>query len=81
MNPSTRPGSDHRIELTAEDLRQIQIAWLAQGRAPLSAEQMQSLVDDRVREEILYREALALGLDQDDTIIRRRLAQKMEFLF
>jgi peptidyl-prolyl cis-trans isomerase C len=82
MHPSgSRPESDHRIELTADDLRQIQIAWLAQGREALSAEQMQSLVDDRVREEILYREALSLGLDQDDTIIRRRLAQKMEFLF
>jgi parvulin-like peptidyl-prolyl isomerase len=42
---------------------------------------MQRLVDARVREEILYREALALGLDKDDTIVRRRMAQKMEFLF
>jgi peptidyl-prolyl cis-trans isomerase C len=82
MNPSSGerdPG--HRIELTADDLRQIQIAWLAQGREALSAEQLRSLVEDRVREEILYREALALGLDQDDTIVKRRLAQKMEFLF
>ena len=42
---------------------------------------MQQLVDARVREEILYREALALGLDKGDTIVKRRLAQKMEFLF
>jgi parvulin-like peptidyl-prolyl isomerase len=33
-----------------------------------------------VREEVYYREALALGLDRDDTVIRRRLRQKMEFL-
>ena len=78
---SGQPDPVGRIELTADDLRQIRIAWLAQGRPALSREQMQSLVDDRVREEILYREALALGLDQDDTIVRRRLAQKMEFLF
>src|SRR4030095_7019422 len=38
------------------------------------------LVDDRVREEVLYREALALGLDKDDTIVKRQLARKMEFL-
>jgi peptidyl-prolyl cis-trans isomerase C len=70
-----------RIELTADDLQQIRIAWLAQGRpAPNSAE-MQNLVDARVREEILYREALALGLDKADTIVKRRMAQKMEFLF
>jgi len=42
---------------------------------------MRSLIDARVREEILYREALAFGLDKDDTIVRRRMAQKMEFLF
>ena len=38
------------------------------------------LVRDRVREEVYCREAKALGLDQDDTIIRRRLRQKMEFI-
>jgi len=76
--PHEQPG---RIELTADDLRQIRIAWLAQGRPALTPEQMQSLVEARVREEILYREALALGLDEDDTIVKRRMAQKMEFLF
>jgi hypothetical protein len=79
--PVEGPASGGRIELTADDLRQIHVAWLAQGREPLSPEQLQELVDARVREEILYREALALGLDRDDTIVRRRLAQKMEFLF
>jgi len=73
-----RPG---RIDLTADDLRQIGLAWVAQGRPAPTPEQMQALVDGRVREEILYREALALGLDKDDAILRRRMAQKMEFLF
>ena len=41
---------------------------------------MRGLVDQRIREEILCREALQLGLDKDDVIIRRRLAQKMQFL-
>ena len=41
---------------------------------------MRSLLEARVREEVLYREALALGLDRNDTIVRRRMAQKMEFL-
>jgi len=74
-------GPTGRIELTPDDLRQIGLAWVAQGRPAPSPEEMQSLVDGRVREEILYREALALGLDKDDAIVRRRLAQKMEFLF
>ncbi len=41
---------------------------------------MHSLIDDYVREEVFYRQALASGLDKDDTIIRRRLVEKMEFL-
>jgi peptidyl-prolyl cis-trans isomerase C len=74
-------GQPGHIELTVDDLRQMSIAWLAQGRPPLTEEEMQALVDARVREEILYREALALGLDKNDAIVRRRMAQKMEFLF
>src|SRR5262249_5196197 len=73
-----QPG---RIELTADDLRQIGLAWGAQGRPAPAPCEMQALVDGRVREEILYREALALGLDKGDTIVRRRMAQKMDFLF
>src|SRR5262249_16097071 len=49
------------------------------GRPPTS-EELAGLVEEHVKEEVLYREALALGLDKDDTIVRRRLAQKMEFL-
>jgi len=46
----------------------------------LSDEELQRLIDDYVREEVLHREALALGLDEDDYIIRRRLVQKLEFI-
>ena len=73
--------ASHRIELTQDDLRQIAVGWLAQGRPAPTPDEMRSLVESRIREELLYREALALGLDQGDTIVKRRLAQKMEFLF
>ena len=69
-----------RIEITAGT-----IAWLSEGfarqwhRAP-DADELRGLVNDHIREEVLHREALALGLDRDDTIVRRRMAQKMEFL-
>jgi peptidyl-prolyl cis-trans isomerase C len=77
-DPSEQP---RRIVLTEGDLRQISVVWLAQGRPPPTPEQMKSLVEGKVREEVLVREALALGLDKDDAIIKRRLAQKMDFLF
>jgi hypothetical protein len=48
-------------------------------RAP-AEDELAGLVRDFVREEVLAREAIALGLDRDDTVVRRRLAQKMEFL-
>jgi hypothetical protein len=55
--------------------------WLKRWGRPPTPEELDSLVDSRVREEVLYRHALALGLDRDDTVVRRRLAQKIEFLF
>lgn len=48
-------------------------------RSP-NAEELDGLIQNYIREEILYREALALGLDKDDGIVRRRLRQKMEFI-
>lgn len=69
-----------KIEVTAGT-----IAWLSEGfarqwhREPDAAE-LRGMVNDHVREEVLYREALGLGLDRNDTIVRRRMAQKMEFL-
>ncbi len=46
----------------------------------LSDEERQRLIDDFIREEVLHREALALGLDREDYVIRRRLVQKLEFI-
>jgi len=46
----------------------------------LSDEELQRLIDDYVREEVLHREAIALDLGEDDYIIRRRLVQKLEFI-
>ncbi len=43
--------------------------------------EMQGLVQNHIREEVMYREALAMGLEKNDSIIRRRLKQKLEFLF
>lgn len=47
---------------------------------PPTAAELQGMIDDFVQEEIYYREAIALGLDRDDTLIRRRMRQKIEFL-
>jgi hypothetical protein len=72
------PGT--RIVLTNDDLRQMEYAWAAKWQRPPTQAELQDLVEAKVREEVLYREALALGLEQDDEIVKRRLAQKLEFL-
>ena len=52
----------------------------AQWRREPTPEEFNRLVEQKVQEEILYREALAMGLDKDDEIVKRRMAQKMQFL-
>ncbi len=77
--PGSGPTS-RRILLTLDDLRQLQIGFAAQWQRPPNEPEMLALIENRIREEILYREALAMGLDKDDTIVKRRMAQKMQFL-
>ena len=74
------PDTDKTIRISPGDIRRLTAAWEMQWRRPPSRDELANLVNEHVREEILYREALAMGLDQDDSIVRRRLAQKMQFL-
>jgi hypothetical protein len=81
VSPEPEQNVDQKkIELTKDDVRQLAVTWLAQGRPPPTPVQLHSLMEQKVTEEILFREAVALGLDRDDQIIKRRLAQKMDFL-
>ena len=77
---TSQAGSSYEITLTIDDLRQLQSTFAAQWQRAPSPEEMRGLVENRIRQEVLYREALMLGLDKDDIIIKRRLAQKMQFL-
>jgi hypothetical protein len=65
--------SEARVAAIAENFATV---WMR----PPTAVELKGLIDDYVAEEIYYREAVAMGLDQDDTVIRRRLRQKMEFI-
>lgn len=73
-------GAPAAIEVTAAVVERLRAGYERQfGQKPDEAE-LRGLVAAHIREEVLSREALALGLDREDTIVRRRLAQKMEFL-
>ena len=71
---------DNRIVISDAKVEWLQGAWSKQWRRMPTRPELNNLIDGYIREEILYREALAIGLDGNDTIIRRRLAMKMEFL-
>lgn len=68
------------IVITESDIDRLITLWEKKWqRLPTEAE-LEGLIEAQIREEVLYREALAMGLDQNDTIVRRRLAQKVEFI-
>ena len=73
-------GADRHIVVTAAKRQWLDEHLQRQWRRPPTAAESDRSVADFVREEVLYREALALGLDRDDLVVRRRLVQKMEML-
>jgi hypothetical protein len=76
--PSPEPSDT--IVVGPERIEQLATGFESVWRRPPADDELRAMIDDFVREEIYYREALALGLDRDDTVVRRRLRQKMEFL-
>ena len=72
--------SSKQIQLSLDDLGQMVMLFQSQWRREPTAQELARLVENKVQEEILYREALAMGLDKDDTIVKRRMAQKLRFL-
>lgn len=80
VTPPEPVRSARIIEVTLTQRDQLAAQFEAVWRRPPTDTELAGLVDGFVREEVYYREALALGLDRDDTVIRRRLQQKMEFL-
>jgi hypothetical protein len=69
-----------RIVVTPGQVDRLASSFAATWQRPPTERELQGLVADHIREEVYFREALALGLDRDDIIIRRRLRQKVEFL-
>jgi len=72
--------ADRRIVVTEGQVVRLMEGWSRTWQRPPTRRELDGLIDDYVKEEIMYREAIAMGLDRDDAIIRRRLRQKMEFL-
>ena len=68
------------ISISEEQVGRLVARWQAAWQRTPTPAEVDALIRDHIKEEVYYREALRLGLDQDDPIIRRRLRSKMEFL-
>ena len=78
---SQRTGGDtNTIVVTQGHVEHLVAGFSRAWQRPPTQEELEGLVREYIREEVYYREALVMGLDKDDTVIRRRLRQKMEFL-
>ncbi len=69
-----------RIAVTPGQVQHLAAGYARTWSRPPTGAELKGLIDEYVKEEIATREATALGLDRDDTVIRQRLRQKLEFL-
>lgn len=73
-------GKPGEIVVTQGKVENLIIGFTRTWQRPPTEEELRGLIRDDIREEAAYREAIAMGLDRDDIIVRRRLRQKLEFL-
>jgi len=69
-----------RIVFTKADTNRLILLWEKKRQRPPTQPELKGMIEQQIREEVMYREALVMGLDQNDSIVRRRLAQKVEFI-
>lgn len=72
--------TDRRIVVDQYDLNEIIAKWNLQWSRDPTEEELKGLLDNYIKQEIYYREALAMRLDHNDEVVKRRMAQKIQFL-
>lgn len=70
----------NRVEISTARVTQLAQLFERTWQRPPTEQELDGLIEDDIREEIYYREAVAMGLDRGDTVVRRRLRQKFEFV-
>ena len=80
FNPATEGAATDELIVTEYKINQLETIFQKRWDRPPSEDELEKLIHDYIIEEIYYREAIAMQMDKGDTIIRRRLRQKMEFL-
>jgi len=80
LNNNDTPLDDRTIVLTQTEITQLTKRWQKKHLRPPSVKEKQEFIDKAIYTKVMYTEALKMGLEKNDLIIRRRLAQKMEFV-
>jgi hypothetical protein len=81
LNSDTSEDTTQRINVNKSNIVLLSATFMEENNVPPTDKEMQVLLENLIREEVLSREAIALNLDKNDGIIRHRLAQKMQYLF
>ena len=77
------PEEDYRDNIILVDSNRINAMvseWESRWQRPPTRQEIDGLIQQYIKEDVLYRQAVAMGLNEDDPITRRRMAQKLEFL-
>jgi hypothetical protein len=80
LGPPTSPEASRQVIISDSDIAQLRATWMRQWQREPTPEELRGLVEQFIREEVMYREAVARGFDRDDMIVRRAMQRKMEFL-
>lgn len=79
-NTPESADAENRIVISGPEVERMVLVWTQRWQRPPSEAELAGMIREAVREQVLYREALALGLDRNDVVVRRHLRQKYEFL-
>jgi hypothetical protein len=80
VNPTTKGAGETAIVVSPGRIEQLAAVFAKTWQRPPTPQELKGLIDDSVLDEVYYRKAVEIGIDKDDTMIRRRLRQKLEFL-
>lgn len=81
LNSEEEASDTQQIIMNKSKIAVLSGIFMEENSIPPTDKEIQELLENNIREEVLSREAIALGLDKDDRVIRHRLAQKMQYLF
>ena len=81
LNSEEEANNTQQIIVNKSNLEVLSRTFMEENSVPPTDKEIQELLETDIREEVLSREAITMGLDKDDRIIRHRLAQKMQYLF